>query len=732
MHKKLIIFIIGLCCTILFIVLTENRIFNRYATLVKINYIFYDTNLALFHRKERSDAIVIIDIDDRSLQLEGHWPWPRTKIAAMIKKLLDQEVAVITFDILFPEKERNIAQTLLSHAESNRGISQAIKTYLAQQMVHFDSDRKLAEIIGKGDIVLGEFFSSSLPSSTGQLGKFLDNAPPNLTILHASNYIGNIDVLTQAARHSGFTTTLPDQDGIIRRSPLLIEHSGKLYPSLSLTTLQTYLMSNHVSLDLHEREEKKIFLGIALDNGMYIPTDLAGNIMINYRGPAFSFPYLAATDLLSNKFSRKLLEGKIVIIGSSAIGIGDLHSTPLEAVTYPGTEIHANIIASILDNKMIASPIWMTGVERIMLAVIGITITLLAAFLPALTFILLSLICIIIIAMLHALLLIKSGLIFPHPVIPYMQIFFLAVINSGCGYLFETRNRKKLHNIYGQYVSSTYIDKMLHSQDKHTLEGNTKSMTVFFTDVQGFTSISEKLDAKDVKRFLNTLFTPLTEIIFSHKGTIDKYVGDLIMAFWNDPIEDPDHATHCVEAALKMQTKVAELAPVFAMQDLHGIAIRTGINTGPMHVGDMGSQYRKAYTVLGDAVNLASRLEGVNKLYGTKILVSAATKDACQNIVFRFIDRIYVKGKDRATEIYEPLSLASEIAPVLQRELDQYQAALDLYEHRNWQSAKEKLSTLVTAYPQTELYKIYLARATKYCLEPPPLDYDFTQHLTTK
>jgi adenylate cyclase len=199
---------------------------------------------------------------------------------------------------------------------------------------------------------------------------------------------------------------------------------------------------------------------------------------------------------------------------------------------------------------------------------------------------------------------------------------------------------------------------MLHSRDKHTLEGSTKLMTVLFADVQGFTSLSEKLDAKDVKRFLNTLFTPLTEIIFLHRGTIDKYVGDMIMAFWNDPIDDPDHATHCVEAALKMQAKMAELTDIFASQGIHNIALRIGINTGLMHVGDMGSSYRKAYTVLGDAVNLASRIEGANKTYGTKILVSETTQQACANIAFRFVDSIQVKGKESVTKIYEPLSMA--------------------------------------------------------------------------
>lgn len=733
MHKKLTLFLIGLFSTILFLSLTWEHIFNSWSTLLRVNHIFYDANLALFYDKERSDSIIIIDIDDKSLQSIGHWPWPRDKIAAIVEKLFAHGTAVVTFDILFPEEEKNIAKTLLQRLHEKNITNPGVIKYLGAQVPHFDNDGKLANVIASHDVVLGEFFSSSLPSSTGKLGKpILDSPATNLTVLRSDKFIGNISVLANAAKYSGFTTTAPDLDGIIRRSPLLIEHQGKLYPSLSLATVETYLMTNVTSLNLRSLDGKKIFLGMDIAKNIYIPTDALGNILINYRGPARSFPYLSAMDLLEGNFDSRLLEGKIAIIGSSAIGIGDLHSTPLEAVTYPGMEIHANIVASMLDNKMIASPIWMVGAERVLLTLLGIVVTVLAISSPALVFILLSILLLIMVSALNAILFAKMGLIFPHPVLPYLQIIFLAIINSGWGYLFETRNRKKLHDIYGQYVSSTHIDKMLLSRDKHTLEGSTKLMTVLFADVRGFTSISEKLDAKDVKRFLNTLLTPLTEIIFLQRGTIDKYVGDMIMAFWNDPIDDPNHAANCVEAALKMQEKMAELTSTFTSQGIPDAALRIGINTGLMHVGDMGSSYRKAYTVLGDSVNLASRLEGVNKLYDTKILVSEATQQACANIVFRFIDSIYVKGKNSVTKIYEPIGTIGEISKTSLTELTGYQEAIELYLNRDWLHAKEQLTLLTKTYPEVELYRLYLSRATQYHREPPPPNYDLAQHLTTK
>ena len=432
--------------------------------------------------------------------------------------------------------------------------------------------------------------------------------------------------------------------------------------------------------------------------------------MITYYGPAFSFPYASAVDVINNKTPPQYFAGKIVLIGSSVVGIGDSHSTPLQSAGYPGVEIHASMIESILNQDIISSPLWLNGAERILLVVLGLMFTILAAGFSIFSLFLLTAGMIATLFGFNTMLLLKWHLILPHLVLPYLQLLFLGIINGGYGYFFEEKTRKKLHTFYGQYVSATHIDKILQLHDQPTLSGDTKNMTVLFADVGNFTSISEKLDAKEVKKFLNTLFTPLTKLIFEYKGTIDKYVGDMIIAFWNDPIDDSQHALHGVQVALMMQNKVKELAPVFAKQKLANVGIRIGINTGMMHVGDMGSEYRKAYTVLGDAVNLASRLEGVNKIYKTSILVSQATKDRCNEILFRFVDHIYVKGKATPTNIYEPLCLLKDKTVALETELTQYEKALKLYNAENWNNAKEKFTQLVKQYPQIEIYAIYLQR----------------------
>lgn len=734
MHKKIIIFVVGIITTVIFLSFTWDSVFKYFNILTRVNHIFYDNNLKIFHKKKKSDAVVIVDIDEKSLRYEGRWPWPRNKVATMVQNLQNSGAAVIVFDILFAEPEANIATTLLDYARKDVPPSTKVIDYLSKRSPFFDNDKVLAETLAKGDTVLGVFFNKNIYQTTGKIGKpILTSAVPvEPVVLHATNFIGNIPVLADAVQFTGFTTTTPDEDGCIRRSPLLIEYEKALYPSLALEAVRAYLLTKNFSLDLRELDKEKIFLGVKLGD-IYIPTDWAGNVLISYVGPAFTFPYISAGDVLHNNFSPQVFGGKIVLIGSSAVGIADLHTTPLQSIGYPGIEISANIISSILNRSIISSPLWLVGVERILTVTIGLVITILAAYLSALGLILLTLLMMIFVFIFNALLLVKGDWVLPHLMLPYLQVLFLGIIHGGCGYIFETRYRKKLHNIYGQYISATRIDKMLESPSKYTLMGNTKLMTVLFADVRGFTAIAEKLgDANEIKKFLNSLFTPLTKIIFEYKGTIDKYVGDLIMAFWNDPVDDQEHALHAVEAALMMQEKIKELSAVFAKQDITNVGLRIGINTGMMHVGDMGSEYRKAYTVLGDAVNLGSRLEGVNKIYGTDILVSQETKDMCKEIVFRFVDCIYVIGKKIPTNIYEPLCLVSNKTPVLEEELRQYNKALELYNASNWTQAKEEFVKLAARYPHVKIYTIYHERTRQYEISPPPSNWDRGQHLEQK
>src|SRR3972149_6782393 len=469
MHKKIVVLIVGGLATIIFLVFTWDAVFKYSGALTRVNYIFYDASLRIIHKRDKPDKIVIVDVDDKSLKYDGRWPWSRNKIAAIVKALQSSGAAVIVFDVLLPDIEPNIADTLLKHAEVSKDIHVVITDYLSQQLPYFDNDKILAETLAKSDVVLGVFFNEDVLA--GKLGKPILSfiKPINLVIPQMSKFIGNIPILADSVRYTGFTTTIPDEDGSIRRSPLLIKYNEDLYPSLALEAVRAYLLIDKISLDLRDVGTSKIFLGIQLGD-IYIPTDLSSGFLINYIGPAFSFPYVSASDVLQNKFSPKVFEGKIVIIGSSSVGIGDLHSIPLQDVGYPGVEIHANIIESILNKNIISSPLSLVGIERILFVIVGLVFTFNAA------------------------LLLKWQLVLPHLMLPYLQVLLLGIINAGYGYLFENRYRKKMHDVYGQYVSSEHIDKMLDLKDLQALEGNTKMMSVLFAEVRSFTSISEKLD----------------------------------------------------------------------------------------------------------------------------------------------------------------------------------------------------------------------------------------------
>lgn len=733
MRKKRFIFAIGVLITGLFLLGTWNQFFRYFHLMPRLNNIFYDLSFKLFYTKKKSDTIVIVDVDEKSLSKQGKWPWSRDKLATIVKNLNQDGAAVIAFDILFPEKDYNAANIVLNYADKNPSTSKEVLAYLTQHTVDFDNDALLAKELNQSNVVLGMVFNNDLYRSTGKLGPpILKLAREYMPIVpRMKYYLSDVPPLVDAARYTGFVTTIPDEDGILRRSPLLIEYDHALYPSLDLAAAKMFLMATNFTLDISTINNEQVLLGIKLGN-IYIPTDAVGNILISYIGPAHSFPYISATDVLNKNFAPQTFRDKLVFIGASAAGIGDVHSTPLQAASFPGCEVHANISESILSQNFLISPLWMIGLERVLIVVIGLFFTIIAMYSSVFGLVILAFIEAILVIILQAFLWAKGGLVLPHIILPTGEIGLLYVANLAYGYIFETSYRKRLHDIYGQYASSAYIDKMLEHPEQHTLEGRSKMMTVLFADVRNFTSISESLDAIGVKNFLNQLFTALTEVIFEYKGTIDKYVGDMIMAFWNDPLDDTQHPLHATEAALDMTARVKALESVFATYGLRDVRIGIGINTGNMHVGDMGSKYRKTYTVLGDSVNLASRLEGANKFYGTSILLPEETKNNCPNIVFRFIDRVCVKGRHLPINIYEPLAIAQQLTPIQKTELNLYNQALKAYDERDFAQAAKLFSTLKEQYQKTMLYTIYLTRSQEFLAAPPPPDWDRVCYLTEK
>jgi adenylate cyclase len=686
----------------------------------------YDIQLKsriLTQRNAFESTIVIVDIDDKSLDKEGRWPWPRAKLGDLISRLFENGAVVVALDVIFPEKEDNIVDTVSQSLSQNQLMVPPIQTSLDKIKPFFNNDAKFAENIKKGDVVLGASFLPrplQIGTPPAPILTLTTEVEKKLDFIWAKGIISNIPILQNEAKSGGFINIYADEDGIIRRVPILIRYQDNLYPSLAVEAVRVYLLGE-VKLITEDYGDSIELEGVQVENHK-IPTDNTGQTVIPFRGRSYSFPYLSATDVLHNTIPSDSLNGKIVFVGTSATGLGDLPATAVEGA-YPGVEIQATIADAILTDRFFYKPAWSLGAEVFLTAVLGSIICVLFPYLGP------SLLSIFMI-------LIPLGLVFANNwlwektgfiisiFIPMCFTLLLGVVDMVYGYLFESRRRTRLKAIFGQYVPSKHIDEMLQSKGDYGMLGEDRDMTVLFADIRHFTSISEHLPASQLKELLNEFFTPMTEIIFKYHGTIDKYVGDLIMAFWGAPLKDKKHAQRAIGAAIDMQLAVQELQPVLAQHGWPAIRIGIGINSGMMSVGDMGSKFRRNYTVLGDAVNLASRVEGLTKFYGVQIIVTENTFREQPRFIFRQLDRVRVKGKDTGIAIYEVIGRKNEMTPDILKELELSERALNFYFNRDWKNALDLFSELKLNYPNVKLYSIYLQRVSEFMNNPPALDWD--------
>lgn len=674
--------------------------------------------------------IVIVDIDDQSLAKEGRWPWTRSKIAFLVDKIKESGAAVVALDIMFPEQEQNTVD-LLKEKLKNQNIKLPSDMDQFFQKAHqdIDADRSLITSLSKLDSVLGFVFHDN-PDESDQ-----GMLPPPLLTLSESflmtssipsmrRFMGNTTVIQEQIKHGGFINAFPDMDGNIRKASLAIRYGDNLYGSLSLQATLLYLLTNHVSVALNDSGTLE---GLIIDKTL-IRTSPKGTIYIPFRGKAGSYPYISATDLMENKIDKKHLAGKLVFVGTSATGMGDLKGTAVDSV-YPGVEVHATVADGILKNDLFYKPVWDNQVITFVIIFIGLLTAIGWAYLTPKWLSFCTFLFITSLLGVNQYLWSHYHLVlsFILPILTVLSIFF---INLSYGYFQESRRRLALKEMFSQYVPPAQVDKMIKASIAQDLAGENREMTVLFADIRGFTSITENLSAGEVKNILNEYLTPMTQIIFDHGGTIDKYVGDLIMAFWGAPLDDPDHVRHALKAALAMQKKLKFMV-FYTEKDHDEIRIRIGIglNSGPMNVGDMGSKFRRAYTVLGDSVNLASRLESSSKFYGAKIIVGEKTHDGQPDFLFRKIDLVRVKGKQFAINAFELLCSMSEASPELIAEVETYHKALDYYYHQNWKEAHSLFMQLLenqpeSEFPETHLYKIYLSRIEDFRKNPPPSDWD--------
>jgi adenylate cyclase len=445
--------------------------------------------------------------------------------------------------------------------------------------------------------------------------------------------------------------------------------------------------------------------------------------LVPVRGRQGSFRYVSATDILNGVADVSVLKDKIVIVGTSAAGLLDLRSTPVQNI-YAGVEVHANILSGLLDQTVKSRPTYIIAVEAIelvMLLVLAITLF------PHLGVIASALVFLVIVSIVAALnfYVWTTQNLDTHLATPLLLFSLLYGLQLFFGFFFESRKKKQLGNIFGQYIPNELVEEMSKSDDEFSLKGENRVMTVFFSDVRGFTTISEAMEnPQDLCDLINEILTPVTQVIHNHKGTIDKYIGDAIMAFWGAPVHTEQHAYLAIKAGLDVIKSLKGINDSFKLKNWPEVDLGIGLNTGAMVVGNMGSQFRIAYTVMGDTVNLGSRLEGLTKQYGVKMIVSESTVEAAPEFAYRELDRVRVKGKNKPITIYEPIAELAEISPEQQTILDLVHQALSDYRHQRWDKSEATFYQLHELKPDDKLSKIYLERIEHYRETPPEDNWD--------
>lgn len=686
------------------------------------NYL-YDVRVEKMMPRVIDPRIVIVDVDEASLAAEGQWPWPRQKIAALTDALFDQYgVRALGFDVLFAEPERNAELRLIDELAAGplAGNTERL-VQLAEIRHRHEGDRILGESLIARDIVLGYVFKQRLGASeraeSGDLPAGVVFDDPRIHAqdwLRPGGYAANLPELQQSALTAGFfDTPLTDEDGVVRRVPLFQYYNGRLYESLAFALAR--LAQDSAPLGFAFESARSPRLAYVELGETRIPVDARGAVLIPFRGPLGSFRYISATDILNDRAPAEALAGAIVLVGASAPGLQDVRAVPV-AKEYIGVEAHANLVSGLLDGTIPYRPRSAALAEIAALLVIALATALLLPRLAPLAGFALFLGLVGAAIAVNLLLWARYGLVLP---LASLLVFttIAALLQLTWGYFTATRRRQRLSRIFGQYVPAEVVSGLDAGGAEVSLEGESREMSVLFSDVRGFTTISEGIGPRELTQLMNEFLTPITAVIHRHRGTIDKYMGDAVMAFWGAPIADAEHARNAVRAARDMVTEMRSLRSAFQERGWPAIEIGVGISSGEMNVGNMGSQFRAAYTVLGDAVNLGSRLEGLTKAYGVDIVVSEGTAKLAGDLPYRELDRVRVKGKHEPVAIFEPIDAAD--APSAAR----FAEALARYRARDWEAAATIIGAL-DAEAAHRLYALYLDRIRHFRANPPPPEWD--------
>lgn len=681
----------------------------------------YDARLRAFMENTQDERVVIVDIDEKSLAELGRWPWNRGVLAKLVHQLVDEyEVSAIGFDIVFAETDESSGLPVLEAlAQNELRDNPSYQRALAAQRPHLDYDQRFVEALSGRPTVLGFHFSER---SGGALGSALPEAQPFSAILAPGQFpvlpgfSANLERFQNAAAGGGHFNPLTDGDGVIRRVPMLVGYQGGYYPALSLAMLQLLVGEGFLLPYAAATDAPLEWIDVVGHHGsLRIPIDGDGAALVPYRGPEGSFPYVSAADVLAGRLDKDQLAERIVLLGTTASGLKDQRSTPVGAA-YPGVEVHANLISGALDGSIREKPHYMIAVEVFLLVAIGGSLAIALPFLSPLAGTALTLLMLAALTV-GAVALWQAGLVISFAAVILASVAIYG-FNAAWGFFWESQVKRQFTALFGQYVPPELVDEMARNPAGYSMEGRNAVMTVMFSDVRDFTTLSEGLTAKELSSLMNEYLGAMTLIIQQQRGTLDKYIGDAIMAFWGAPIAEPEHARKAVIVALEMQQAMQQLNERFQARGWPKLRIGIGINTGMMTVGDMGSQVRKAYTVIGDAVNLSARLEGLTKFYGVDVAVGEETQAACPDIVFRELDKARVKGKTDAVAIFEPIGQVDTVTSEKLAEIDQWHEALEHYRRQQWDEASTILEALRAAFPAVTLYVRYIERIARLREDP--------------
>jgi adenylate cyclase len=725
-----------------------------------------DTRFRLRGTDHPDPRIVIVAIDQRSQDLLGRWPFPRNVFARMLDVLREDGARVAAFDVTFQEPDeaaqpfREVHAELEAQLKKGQPVSPQVLAEIVEQEKRHDYDQQFAQAIKRfGNVVLGNFFFYTPADIQGMTPAMLDRyanllayfpypqVRPTSTAHGAKSYLkliqnyqdlgalplgaqANTEVLTEAVSSrgaTGFFNIPTDNDGVVRRALLALPYgrdpdraNWDLYPSLDAETIRFYLglSDNQTVLNFGDTGVVSLQFGPSLT----VRPDSIARLMINYQGPVGSYKYVSLADVVNKNFPPGTFKNKIVLVGATATGIGDLRTTPYGGVNYPGVEIHANIIDTILNKKFLLHGADQVLVDLLCIFILGIPLGMWLALSRPRTMAVAPSLLLVAFILLNYFAFKKGWWL--NFTIPAATL----VANTGLVALYrvlvEEREKRKVEGAFQQYLSPDVIRILLRNPEM--VQPRKTEVSVLFCDVRDFTSISEQLDAQELALLLNGYLTEMTKVLFHHRGTLDKYIGDALMALWGAPFKQPEHASEACHAALAMKQRVQELQEHWRAQGQPLLQVGFGISTGVASVGNMGSSLRYGYTAMGDVVNLASRLEGLNKEYHTQIIVNESTYSAASSdgkLIFRDLDLIRVKGKHKPVGIYELLDLRdgneerAELAAM-------FAEALGCYRSCNWTDAIQRFVKIMSRWPEDGPSQVFLERCLAYVIEGPPPNWD--------